>query len=294
LVGNTQTAPHGVPELENCSDDVRVLPGARARDNARNIWRGLVRYANADLINDKRAVQAVKQLVSLCLPWQLRNCGLQNFQDLKDEQERTSQPLDQALQRLAIQYQPTVRHILFWLTEPHSAVVTLCGAGFSRPVEYLDHEAHRVQWKLQEAAVNFDKTSPHYLPYYFTRSVFYESIMAALAAFLIGQLDSGEPAPIRVCRRPTCGNFILPERVTRKLFCSALCGALYHQEGKTREEKRDRMWLYRLESESLTSFLTKLQRPEVKKRLRQIEEDWPDLMSKIKALRDRAAHPQSY
>jgi CGNR zinc finger len=60
--------------------------------------------------------------------------------------------------------------------------------------------------------------------------------------------------PIRVCKRPGCDRFIVPERIGRKEYCSPKCGSRDHRPAA--EENKDYIWLYRLTKQNQVGWNT--------------------------------------
>jgi hypothetical protein len=71
---------------------------------------------------------------------------------------------------------------------------------------------------------------------YFVKEVKHASIAGPICKFIFDYVDDQrkKDLPIRICKRPGCGKFILPERVGRKEFCSSLCGSRLAQEKNPR------------------------------------------------------------
>jgi hypothetical protein len=208
---------------------------------------------------------------------------------------------------LTNQYQPQLRRFLIWLCEPQTHPELRIEA-----VDFLAKHARGVDVSLEYSEVNFDENSSYYCASYYTKAVQYQSVMSPICKFIFDRIEryhewldripgkkikryranedeiAREKAiPIRLCEKPGCGKFMLPQRTGRKRFCSQQCCG-DSQPGRIGEENKDYMWVYRLEKRSPAVLRSKLKPPASKRRLARIEKMWPDLASRVKTLRKQA------
>lgn len=80
------------------------------------------------------------------------------------------------------------------------------------------------------------------------------SVVAPICRFILEAIDrhdiGGEELrqviPIGLCANQKCGEFFVPERARRKLFCSGRCRARKNGTSMTKEQKAAKMRDYRL------------------------------------------------
>ena len=210
-----------------------------------------------------------------------------------------------AFAMLSNRYQPQLRRFLTWMCEPqkHPDLST-------EAINFLAKHARGVDIRPDYSDANFDENSPGYSAVYYYKTVQYQSVMSPICKFIFDRIEryhdwldripvkkvkrhrdnedeiAREKAiPIRICERPGCGRFLIPQRIGRKKFCSKKC--LVAQPGRTGKENKDYMWLYRRETERRAVVRSKLKSPKNEQRLTRIEKDWPDLAGRVKKLRQR-------
>jgi hypothetical protein len=210
-----------------------------------------------------------------------------------------------AFTMLSNRYQPQLRRFLTWMCEPqkHPDLST-------EAINFLAKHARGVDIRPGDSDANFDDSSADYNPVYYHKTVQYQSVMSPICKFIFDRIEryhdwldripgkkvkrhrdnedeiAREKAiPIRICDRPGCGRFLIPQRIGRKKFCSKKC--LVAQPGRTGKENKDYMWLYRRETERRAVVRSKLKSPKNEQRLTRIEKDWPDLAGRVKKLRQR-------
>ncbi len=205
---------------------------------------------------------------------------------------------------LCLRYQPRLKRFLTWLCEPqkHKDLTpeALTSLGHAQGVN--------VQPDLSDA--NFDESSSKYCPVYYWKTTHYQTLMSPICKFIFDRIERyhewldrdprypneklkdneamerEKAVPIFICERPGCGKFCLPQRTGRKKFCSKVCCDLT-QPGRTPEENKDYMLVYRLEQLKLPVLRQKIKSKE--QRLAKIQNDWPGLAERIQKLKDRAA-----
>jgi hypothetical protein len=206
---------------------------------------------------------------------------------------------------LCTKYQPDLKRLLTWLCAPQQHKDLS-----SEAITFLGNQARGVDTRPDFSDANFDENTRGHCPFYYWKTVQYQSLMSPICQFIFDRIERYQDwldriprypdeklkdddenerekaVPIRMCERPGCGKFLVPQRVGRKRFCSKTCLVLANP-GRTVGENRDYMWLYRLEQEPLAVLRAKLKLPTRRHRLAKIESDWPDLADRIKKLRQR-------
>jgi hypothetical protein len=270
---------------------LQQLHRKRELERGRRIWKGMAQLANADLVADKKFLEELPALILRCSDWTVAEGErLRGFSEVVRYSEEQNESREEAVQFWARYYQNEFRSLLTWLTAPdkHSQLRV-------KAIEFLNIYGHGIRWNLDdEPDTNLDESSAAYFPVLYQRWVEYDSIMSPVCEFILDQIErfhSGdqyaEAIPLRLCQRPECGKFIVPERTGRKRFCSDLCCALFYENKKPREERTDYAWLHRLEADSLPVLRKKLKKLSVKQRLREIQTKWPNLAKKVKGIRER-------
>lgn len=258
-------------------------------ERTRRIWKGIIQYANAE---NKNASENLRRVLNQLTPEPPEFDQLEGYEDIpsyaKSASSNPSVPdLENAFQVLAARYQNDLRNLLKWMCAPKDHPELRIDA-----LQFLESNAHGHHWRLcldDDPIEDFDDWH-----IFFLKEVEYTSIMSPICEFIFdriedvhGSIELDEAVPIRICKRPGCGKFILPEKTGRKKYCSNLCCSLDHENKKPREERTDYAWLHRLEKESLGVLRTKTKEPAAKKRLHDVEARWPNLAEKVRAIRAR-------
>jgi hypothetical protein len=288
---------------------------------------GFVNAANfgspaADSAAAKLVLQEIKKffhLLMFCGPsGTVEQTGidfLESFADVRafakrlrnmDPSITSSQAAIASFNSLCFKYQPQLKKFLTWLCAPQKNKDLS-----SEAITFLGNYARGVDIRPDFSDANFER-GKGYCPVYYYKMVHYRSLMGPICKFIFDRIERyhdwldrspqyypkkfketeddeeserENAVPIRMCERPGCGKFLVPQRVGRKRFCSKTC--LASQPGRTVDENRDYMWLYRLEQEPLAVLRAKLKLPARKLRLAKIESGWPDLAEKVMKLRQR-------
>jgi hypothetical protein len=133
------------------------------------------------------------------------------------------------------------------------------------------------------------------------RALAYKDIIDPICDFILTEHErthqteppQRELVPIRVCKRPGCGKFIMSERKDLRKFCDDSCRALNQGQSKSLEEKSSYMMLWRLKGKSIGTLRQELEKPQMKQRLAEIEARFLKLAPKVNALRARAEKPKA-
>ena len=270
------------------------------KDSGKNkIWRGLVDYANAsDLESDAEALRSFAATLFDCMPWMARTAfGLNDvpemiaqqvkpdaLQNLINGKERAAwvhfkseQQLENQFRQQAVKYQPQVRQLLTWLSDRKRNEQDTPGVfGFLR--EHMKH-------------IEFVHGDPAYAPdeeqlRYFTekgdlkddfpcRTLFYKDLADVICDFIQKEHEPGKDVPIRICKRPGCGNLVT--RFKKREYCrTTLCDHERQKRDDDLKQKKnsDNVFLCRLRKMPLATRRMRIR--ESSARLRQIESYWRD------------------
>jgi hypothetical protein len=262
----------------------------------KKIWRGLVDYANApDLESDHELSNNLAQTLFEFMPWMTRTAfeedvpamiaaltnrevlfghvaGKRVWLHFKSEEQLANQ-----FRQQAIEYQPQVRQLLTWLSDreqndqdkPHA---------FAFLREHMKH-------------IEFQRGDPAFAPQeeefrYFTmggdlkddfpyRTLFYKDVADVICDFIQKEHEPGKDVPIRICRRPGCGNLVT--RFKKREYCRTV--SCDRQRQKRDDDvklmkNRDNVFLCRLRR--MPSAMRRKRARESADRLRQIEGYWRD------------------
>ena len=224
---------------------MRRVRSERGAKRERLIWQDIVDYANADFASSKSATKQLTKLIENGLI-ELEMRDISEVECLaKDRQIQT----EESVRLWAVKHQPDFKKVLLWLCAPREH-----GALAPNAIQLLQQHSNGIRWKIEPTNDNFDATEKDGIPvFYFKHVARCVSIMAPICVFLcerIEQFQDGgrelrEAIPIRVCDRPGCGKFKLPERQKEKCYCSGKCRSADHQSQKSLQEKAEYMAMYR-------------------------------------------------
>jgi hypothetical protein len=259
------------------------------------IWRGLVYYANADLKSEPEALNNLAQTLFECMPWMARTAfdedvpamitlrrnrevlfrqvdGRRVWLSFKSEEELSNEFL-----RQAIEYQPQVRQLLTWLSDRNKNEE-------DRPHAFAFLREHTMH-------IEFAHGDPAFAPEeeesrYFTpggnlkddfpyRTFSYKDLADVICDFIQKEHEPGSDVPIRICKRPGCGNLVIQFK-KRKYCRTPVCD----RERRKRDDdvkqrkNRDNVFLCRLRTMPLAMRRKKVR--ESAERLHEIEAYWRD------------------
>ena len=252
----------------------------------KQIWRGLVDYANTDNLESRSdSLQNLASTLFECVPWM----ALTEFEDVpamillrtgrgkpvwKSQQQASSEFRDQA-----IEYQPQVRRLLTWLSDPtqHSD---------DRPAAWKFLTEHTVHVEFQRADPDSNYLPPEEETRYWNvsgqpkvdfpyRTLAYKDIADPICDFIQGEYRDGRRAPLRVCKRPGCGNPVF--QFKKRQYCRT--PACDHERQKRESDiedrkNRDRVFISRLKR--LTLAMRKKKAQKNLARLRDMASYWRD------------------
>jgi hypothetical protein len=280
--------------LKNLSDKYEMC-GPR-EGSEQQAWNHLTYYLNADLPADTsaylRLLQALYELTRSSRPFmvfRLKECGWGDDDDFAIIDLLRDNASD--FVSLAGQYQTDLKNLMLWLCKPKShAELRKHALGFLE--ENAQGESWKVFYALDGAAAAeanaFDEDNGRGTVY-FPKYTEYASIMVPICKFVLEYIDCdhGKGLPIRVCKRPGCGKFFMPQRTGRKVYCFDKCRSLDHQNDKSKEEKADDAYVRRLKQLTAGPLRRKLNLPKVENRLKEIESRRPQMKKTIGKLRAR-------
>jgi hypothetical protein len=310
--------------------------------HTKQIWSGLVNYANADLESNTRALKNLAGTLFESMPWMARNPlglvdyakaasieaeanamkgfatdlagdiiimneiiestvqtpfrltdvpemiavqinpgALQKINEAKQQAtsscNKTERELIDQFRQQAVKYQPQLRRLLTWLSNPKRNAR-------DRPLafEFLsEHTRHIVFERGDPAFGPEEEQSRYFTPLgnlrhdFPNRTTFYKDIADPICDFVHKQHEAGRDVPIRICKRPGCGGLVA--QFKKREYCrTALCD---HERQKRDDDlkqrkNRDNVFLCRLRKMPLAIRRRKAR--ESADRLRQIENYWRD------------------
>jgi hypothetical protein len=208
----------------------------------REIWQGLVTYANSSKID----LENLRKTIYLCMPYAARGGIFDVFY------------LDEGISpSRAAEYQSPIRKLL----------VSLCDREKELPKEELRFlRMHARHVRLSIGYVAFDPNDPERFAdsgrvWYPNgepkrsplgtsgRSKEYQDIADPICDFILDELErikeDGEQIPLVCCKNPRCTNLIMPKRIGMKAHCSDDCKSARHRNELSQIERNDYQWLYR-------------------------------------------------
>jgi hypothetical protein len=263
----------------------------------KKIWQGLVDYANAlDLETDAEVLKSFAATLFDCMPWMARTAfgfndvpemiaqqikpdTLQNLNSGKERATwlyfKSEQQLENEFRQQAVAYQPQVRQLLTWLSDrEHNAQYKPHAFAFLR--EHMKH-------------IEFQRGDPSFAPQeeefrYFTmggdlkddfpyRTLFYKDVADVICDFVQKEHELGRDVPIRICKRPGCGNLVT--QFKKREYCRiASCDRERRKrdDDLKRKKNSDNVFLCRLRKMPLAMRRKKAR--ESADRLREIESYW--------------------
>jgi hypothetical protein len=283
-----------------------MMPGRIKR-----IWSGLVDYANANLETDTEALLGFADCFEECIPWTARKREWEENQGITRSFKTKHRPIQNSKGFLAdaANFQPDIRNLLAWLCNPKPSPDDTAHA-----VQFLRTHINHIQRnifddpRLEAAQIGLEPWkvgSKSCRMWWAHRTSTYQCMIDPICDFILKEHErfhdeefetvrkdkSSLMVPIRICARPGCGKFIMPERTDRKKYCSDVCRA-----SKDREErpdfKRCYQCLFRLENDlSAKKFAVirkKLQTSTTQHNLQELETRWPKYAERVRKIRARA------
>jgi len=307
----------------------------------KQIWRGLVDYANADLESNANALKKLAGTLFETMPWMARNplgladyakaaslesgrnamkkfatdlagvdlvmCdllgtardqfrftdvpemiavqlspdALQKINEAKQQATppscKTERELAGQFQQQAVKYQPQLRWLLTWLSNPKRNAKNR-----SLAFEFLSEHTRHVAFERGDPAFGPEEEQLRYFtpegklrddfPH---RTKFYKDIADPICDFIQAEHELGRDAPIQTCKRPGCENLVI--RFKKKEYCrTSLCNRERQKRDDDLKQKknRDNVFISRLRKMPLAMRRKKAR--ESIDRLREIESFWRD------------------
>lgn len=302
----------------------------------KQIWRGLVDYANADLESNTGALKNLARTVFESMPWMARNpVGLADyakaaslksardqmkelatglieipnlicrsileppcltdvpemiavqinpraFQKINEARQqagvslsKTQEQLADQFRREAIAYRGQLRCLLTWLSDPKRNAEDR-----ELAFEFLSEHMKHVAFERGEPAFGPEEEQSRYFTAAGTlkddfphRTFFYEDIADPICDFIQREHELGREAPIRICKRPSCGNLVV--RFKKKEYCgTASCDKERQKRDDDLAQKKntDNVFLHRVKRLPAAARRKKVR--ESAGRLREIESYW--------------------
>lgn len=269
----------------------------------KQIWRGLVDYANEDLESSPNALKNLAETLFESMPWMARTDvvfedvpamitlltqpdilrgmhrgklwgtleGKPTWDTFHSEQELASQFRDQA-----IEYQPQLRRLLTWLADPARHRDDRVAAWSF----LLDHTRH-IEFQRGDPA--YGPPEEEHVPYWTSReeakadfpyrTLAYKDIADPICDFIHKQYELGRNAPIQICKRPGCAN--LATQFKKREYCRTTSCDRERQERDDdvkKKKNRDNVFLSRLRN--MPPAVCRKKARECADRLREIESYW--------------------
>jgi len=283
---------------------------------ARDIWAGLVEFANAEQLNDK-VLRTLAETVRNAMPpsaWQIGHNEEGEWRGVDEWQGHIYQFLkgkdvvfeygngdkETAFERLAtdaLTLHPKIRVLLRYLCEAPKFDVQ--NPLVKEACDFLwSHETHVSFMKVPpqeiesatESRTSFERKEGRARLYPYMNVRRYRCMVDPVCEFINGQLDdyyagkSTHMVPVVICKREGCEKVVMPQRIGRKEFCDG-CKDRHHN-AKRRTLQTSRKWLYRLLADGrndVALLRTKLKRPNTKMRLELLkkEKELASLVAKV-------------
>ena len=222
----------------------------RGTERERLIWQGIVDYANGDFTSPESSLEPLKILLSRCMGELELGSGWREVIEVQRGATRDrKKQMEESLRYWAAHHHSDLKKVLLWLSAPREN-----GSLGEAAVQLLQKHTEGISWALGPTYAEFDETGANGVPaFYYRHLSSCWSIMSAICAFLCnridqfqdGDLDLLEAIPVRICDRPGCGRFKLPERQRDACYCSNKCRSADHQSQKSPQEKAEYMASYR-------------------------------------------------
>lgn len=232
----------------------------------RQIWKGLVAYANANLETEVESFASFADTLLDCMPWLARNATFGLIPILaRDYKTNPTRQIEGLFRAGAVQFQPEIRRLLSWLCNPELNKQ-------DRPFAFDFLQEHMEHARFTSEEPVFDEGHPEN-PRYWTprgelrddfphRSLNYEDIADPVCDFILNEHEryhdelyqmarKGKSlglVPIVLCASG-CGRFIMPERTGRKTYCSTECYSKKYRADKPSDFKKCYQCLWRLEDD---------------------------------------------
>src|SRR5579862_6794434 len=232
------------------------------------IWRGLVDYANAtDLESDPSALNYLARTLFECLPWMTRTAfdddvpamiALRTNRDVLFRRAgenqvwmsfKSEEQLADQFRQQAIEYRPQVRRLLTWLSDPKQKEEYRTQA-----FGFLHEHMRHIEFQRGDPAFVSDEEQFRYFTLegdlkddFPHRTLFYKDVADVICDFVQKDHEPGKDVPIRICKRPGCGNLVT--QFKKREYCrTASCDKERQKrdDDLQKRKNRDNVFLYRL------------------------------------------------
>jgi len=261
----------------------------------REIWRGLVYYANADFKSEPEALNNFAQSLFEFMPLMARTAideevpamitlrrdreaffsrvdGRRVWLSFKSEEELANE-----FRRQATEYQPQVRRLLKWLSDQKRNAEDGPNAfAFLR-----EHTIH-VEFAHGDPAFAPDEEQDRYFTTggelkddFPERTLSYKDLADVICDFIQKEHELRREVPIQICERPGCGNLVIQFKKRKYCRTPACDRERQKRDNDVKQRKnRDNVFLCRLRNLSLPMRRKKVR--ESAERLHEIETYWRD------------------
>jgi hypothetical protein len=260
------------------------------------IWRGLVDYANAaDLESDQPALHEFARTLFESMPWMARTA----FEDdvpamiaLRTNRKvlfrqvngtdlwlcfKSEEQLDSQFRQQAIEYQPGVRQLLRWLSDPKRN-----GRDLPQAFGFLREHTKHIEFQRGDPAFAPEEVQDRYFdpgpegelkddfPF---RTLSYKDVADVVCDFVHREHEAGRYVPIRTCKRPGCGKLVI--HLKKREYCrTSLCDRERQRRDDDLKQKKNRDNVFVSRLRRLRPAMRRRKATENSERLRQIERDW--------------------
>lgn len=188
---------------------------------------------------------------------------------------KTQKQVADQFRQQAIAYRGQLRCLLTWLSDPKR------NAGDRElAFEFLSEHTKHVAYERGDPAFGPEEEQSRYFTAAGTlkddfphRTLFYEDIADPICDFIQKEHELGREAPMRVCKRPGCGNLVV--RFKKKEYCGTLPCDKERQrrdDDLARKKNTDNVFLHRVRQLPAAARRKKVR--ESTERLREIESYW--------------------
>ena len=212
------------------------------------IWQGIAAYANAPKFDDA-VVKVLRNLIVRCLAsvW-VKPPDLSTIEEVKNHSKHSGITIEDSLLFWAAKYQTELRNLLKWLCDDD--VYGRLGPGALRT---LQTHSRGLALSIQDANYHIEENGNEGYSVWLWRALDRcETLLSPICQFLVDCIFSFQEGlsyrkaiPIRICDRPGCGRFKLPERQRARCYCSDRCRSAEFQSNRPVEKKRKYMREYR-------------------------------------------------
>jgi hypothetical protein len=260
------------------------------------IWRGLVDYVNAaDQISDAVILGNFARTLFESMPWMARTAYedavpkmialLTNPEALFEHVDgkrvwmyfESEEQIASKFRQQAIEYQPQVRQLLRWLSDPERN-----GRDLPQAFAFLREHTKHIEFQRGDPAFAPEEVQYRYFdpgpkgelkdnfPF---RTLSYKDVADVVCDFVHKEHEAGRDVPIRTCKRPGCGKLVI--HFKKREYCrTTLCDRERQRRDDNLKQKKNRDNVFVSRLRRLPPAIRRKKALENLERLRQIERDW--------------------